>query len=263
MSNVTALRSSVRPSPIFLFVVGLFALSGLATWRYHTDPMFIYVGHGGQFLLFMFVVTGWIVSLCLHEFGHAFFAWRSGDHSVATNGYLTLNPLKYGDVTLSLVLPVLFLLLGGLGLPGGAVYINRGAIRGRFRHSLISAAGPLANLVFAIALAAIFANLGKGSEHTLFWSGIAFLAFLQVTAALLNLLPVPGLDGFGIVEPYLPRRWVTQAYRISSYAFIVFMALLWIGPINHEFFSLVSRLTETFGVLPDAVNAGRELFRFW
>src|SRR3954471_15602498 len=171
MSEVSAVRSSVRPSPAFLFVLGLLALSGLAVWRYGISP-----DRTARLFLFLFVVSGWIVSLCLHEFGHAFFAWKSGDRSVATKGYLTLNPLKYGDVTLSFLLPVLFVLLGGIGLPGGAVYIDRGAIRGRLKHSLISAAGPIANLVFAIALGVVLTNLATGLSHALFWSGAAFLA---------------------------------------------------------------------------------------
>jgi Zn-dependent protease len=258
MSNVTALRSSVRPSPVFLFVVGLFALSGLAVWRYGTD-----VSHTARLVLFAFVVSGWIVSLCLHEFGHAFFAWRSGDQSVATNGYLTLNPLKYGDITLSFILPVLFVLLGGIGLPGGAVYINRAAIPGRIRHSLISAAGPVANLVFAVVLGVLITNLATGLDHALFWSGAAFLAFLQVTAAVLNLLPVPGLDGFGIVEPYLPRRWVEQADKIGGYAFMALLALLWIPAVNREFFSVVYHLTDLFGIDRNLAVIGHALFRFW
>lgn len=258
MSNVTALRSSVRPSPIFLFVAGAFALSGLAIWRYGTD-----VGTTARLLLFVFVVSGWIVSLCLHEFGHAYFAWRSGDKSVATNGYLTLNPLKYGDVTLSFLLPVLFVLLGGIGLPGGAVYINRGAIRGRLRHSLISAAGPLANLAFAIVLGVLLTKLATNLDHALFWSGMAFLAFLQVTAAVLNLLPVPGLDGFGIVEPYLPRHWVQQADRVGGYAFMALLALLWLPPVNREFFSVVYHLTDLFGINSNLAAVGHALFQFW
>jgi Zn-dependent protease len=258
MSNVTALRSSVRPSPIFLLVLGVFALSGLAVWRYGTD-----VGHSARFLLFVFVVAGWIVSLCLHEFGHAFFAYRSGDRSVAAKGYLTLNPLKYTDIALSFLLPVLFLLIGGIGLPGGAVYVDRGAIRGRLKHSLISAAGPLANLVFAIVLGVILSNLATSLDHALFWSGMAFLAFLQVTAAVLNLLPVPGLDGFGIVEPFLPRHWVAQANRVGGYAFIALLALLWIPPVNREFFSVIYHLTDLFGINSDLTTVGHALFQFW
>lgn len=259
MTNVRALRSTaVRPSPVFLFVAGVFALSGIAVWRYGMNP-----GGSARLLLFVFVVSGWIVSLCLHEFGHAFFAWRSGDHSVATNGYLTLNPLKYGDITLSFLLPVLFVLLGGIGLPGGAVYINRGAIPGKIRHSLISAAGPLANLLFAIVLGLVVSDLAKDPTHLLFWAGLAFLAFLQVTAALLNLLPVPGLDGFGIVEPYLPRTWVRQADQIGGYAFMVLLALLWIPTVNRAFFSGVYHVSDLFGVNQYLVALGHELFRFW
>jgi Zn-dependent protease len=258
MSNVTAIRSSVRPSPIFLFVVGVFVLSGLGIWQYGTN-----VGHTARLVLFVFVVSGWIVSLCLHEFGHAFFAWRSGDHSVATNGYLTLNPMKYGDVTLSFILPVLFVLLGGIGLPGGAVYIDRGAIRGRLKHSLISAAGPLANLIFAVVLGVLLTNLATSLDHALFWSGLAFLAFLQVTAAVLNLLPVPGLDGFGIVEPYLPRHWVQQADRVGGYAFMALLALLWLPPVNRKFFDLVYHLTDLFGINSDLSTVGHALFQFW
>jgi Zn-dependent protease len=259
MTNVRALRSTaVRPSPVFLFVVGVFALSGLAVWRYGMIPE-----RTARMLLFVFVLSGWILSLCLHEFGHAFFAWRSGDRSVATNGYLTLNPLKYGDITLSFLLPVLFVLLGGIGLPGGAVYINRGAIPGKIRHSLISAAGPLANLVLAIVLGLVVSALARDTTHLLFWSALAFLAFLQVTAALLNLLPVPGLDGFGILEPYLPRPWVRQADQIGGYAFMALLALLWIPVVNRAFFSGVYHVTDVFGINQYLVALGHGFFHFW
>src|SRR5690606_41186678 len=96
-----------------------------------------------QIAVFGFVLAAWMVSLCLHEFGHAYLAYRSGDRSVASKGYLTLNPFKYSDAVLSFLIPVVFIMLGGIGLPGGAVWIERHAIRGRLRHSLISAAGPL------------------------------------------------------------------------------------------------------------------------
>ena len=76
--------------------------------------------------VFVLVVAGWLVSLCLHEFGHAYTAWRFGDHDVAVRGYLTLNPLKYSNPMLSLGLPLLFIALGGIGLPGGAVYVRTG-----------------------------------------------------------------------------------------------------------------------------------------
>ena len=79
----------------------------------------------------LLVLGGWAVSLCLHEFGHAYVAYRGGDLSVRDKGYLTLDIRRYTDVGLSFVLPVLILLIGGIPLPGGAVWINHGAIRSR------------------------------------------------------------------------------------------------------------------------------------
>jgi Zn-dependent protease len=268
MGPVNQRGTAVRPGPVFLAIVAVFVLCGLIAWRYGQQAD----EQSARIALFGFVLAGWIVSLCLHEFGHAYFAYRSGDHSVATRGYLTLDPRKYADVTLSFLIPVLFILIGGIGLPGGAVWIDRNAIPGRLRHSLISAAGPIANAVFAIALAAAiataappgddFASLLPG-EHGIFWSGLYFLAFLQVTAALLNLLPIPGLDGFGIVEPYLPRHWVARANQFGGYVFLGLIALLWIPPINRAFFDAVFRLTDLLGVDQTWISLGNDLFRFW
>jgi Zn-dependent protease len=254
MGPVNQRGPATRPGPVFLAIVAVFALCGLVAWRYgRAADVF-----GARFALFGFVVAGWVISLCLHEFGHAYFAYRSGDHSVATRGYLTLDPRKYADVSLSFFIPVLFILLGGIGLPGGAVWIDRGAIRGRLRHSLISAAGPIANTLFA----APPNDLGT-LDHGIFWSGLYFLAFLQVTAALLNLLPIPGLDGFGIVEPYLPRHWVARVAQYGGYAFFILIALLWIPPVNHAFFDAVFHLTDALGIDQDWIRLGDTLFRFW
>src|SRR5678815_2748961 len=70
---------------------------------------------------FYIVTVAWIFSVCLHEFGHAVVAYKGGDYTVRDKGYLTFNPLKYTDPLFSIILPVLFVALGGIGLPGGAV----------------------------------------------------------------------------------------------------------------------------------------------
>ncbi len=264
MGQVNHRGPAARPGPVFLIIVTVFALCGLIAWRYGPQAN----EFAARFALFGFVVAGWIISLCLHEFSHAYFAYRSGDHSVATRGYLTLDPRKYADVTLSFLIPVLFILIGGIGLPGGAVWIDRGAIPGRLRHSLISAAGPIANALFAIALALVITSIAPPDEfatlsHGVFWSGVYFLAFLQITAALLNLIPVPGLDGFGIVEPYLPRHWVAKANRIGGYAFFILIALLWVPPVNRAFFDAVFHLTDALGIGTGGIELGRQLFQFW
>ncbi|RFS81904.1 site-2 protease family protein [Actinomadura spongiicola] len=249
--------AAVRPSPVFLAIVAATVLCGLIAWRYGNDP-----SRSARLALFGFVLSAWVLSLCLHEFGHAYMAFRSGDRGVVQKGYLTLNPLKYSDTLLSFVIPVVFILLGGIGLPGGAVWIDRHLIQGKLRHSLISAAGPLSNAAFAVMLAVFYKNFAH-QDHGIFWLGVAFLAFLQVTAAVLNLLPIPGLDGFGIIEPYLPRRLVDQAQAYSGYAFLVLVALLWLDPINEAFFDLVFNITDVLGLDELPIQFGHTLFQWW
>jgi Zn-dependent protease len=248
-------RELRRPSPIFLGLVALCATGAWITWTGKGEPR---VG------VFVFVVTGWLITLCLHEFAHAAYAYRAGDRSVAEKGYLTLDPRLYSDVALSIVLPVIFVLLGGIGLPGGAVWIDRGRISGRLHHSLVSAAGPLTNIAFALLLLLpISASSPSLAERTPFWAALAYLGFLQVTASVLNLLPVPGLDGFGIVEPWLPREWVRQAGQISGFGILIIFALLWIPALNNAFFDFVFRIVRALGVEPFLVSYGDQLFRFW
>src|SRR6185295_988135 len=110
------------------------------------------VGNSRAFMFF-FVIGGWIISVSLHEFGHALVAYWGGDKSVIYQGYLTLNPLKYTHPFLSIFMPVLFLIMGGIGLPGGAVYIDVRALRNEIMRSLTSAAGPLASILCAALLA--------------------------------------------------------------------------------------------------------------
>ncbi|MEO8093932.1 MAG: site-2 protease family protein [Pseudolysinimonas sp.] len=239
------------PSPIFIALVILAVVSGWALANR--------IGAVGL-VTFVFVATAWVVTLCLHEFGHALTAYRNGDHSVVYRGYLTLDPLKYTHIMFSIVLPLLFLLLGGIGLPGGAVFIDRSALRTRFSRSAVSAAGPLTNIVIAALLAIAFQFQESISP---LWAALAFLAFLQVTAAIINLLPVPGLDGFGIIEPYLPPRWLARAAQIAPFALIGVFVLLWIPQVNVAFFNGIFGIMQLIGVPPSLVSIGLGQFQFW
>ena len=169
------------------------------------------------------VLGGWAVSLCLHEFAHALVAYRSGDWSVRARGYLTLDIRRYTNVALTLVLPVLFLLLGGIPLPGGAVLINHGAIRSRTARSLVSLAGPAVNLVLAVVLVLVVAVVPMPVAL-----GAAFscLALIQVLAFVLNILPVPGLDGFGVLEPFLSPGAQILAAKVRPWAPLVLLVVL-------------------------------------
>lgn len=250
------IRRERQVSPVFLGLVAVMAVTGWAVWHgFSTNT---------GFAVFLFVVSGWIVSLCLHEYAHARTALHGGDITVGAKGYLTLNPLKYTHAMLSIVLPVIFVIMGGIGLPGGAVFIERGRIRGRWKHSLISAAGPLTNAVFAIALMLPFALLGTSDwAPTAFRAAIAFLAMLQVTAALLNFLPVPGLDGYGVIEPWLSYSVRRQVEPLAPFGLLAVFGVLWIPSVNQYFWMAVDALMGVFGVPSVYTSYGYSLFHFW
>ncbi len=202
------------------------------------------VGNNPQTFMFAFIIGGWIVSLCLHEFGHAITAFWGGDESVEDKGYLTLNPLKYTHPIISIVIPLVILLMGGIGFPGGAVYINTHALRKPGYRSLVSAAGPFANLVCLLLLAVPFTQLpfyyifSRAPEESL--SAIGLVALLQMTSLFLNLLPIPGLDGFGILEPILPREVLEFARSFRVFGFLlVFVLLSADSPISDFFWNNV------------------------
>ena len=183
-------------------------------------------------MTFIIVLIGWIFSLCLHEFSHALVAYLGGDFTVREKGYLTFNPFKYTHPIYSLLLPLLFLVMGGIGLPGGAVYIETWRLRSKYWKSAVSLAGPTSNLVVAImlALALHFAPLSADG----IWPGLAFLALLQVMAAVLNLLPLPPFDGYGVIEPFLNPAIQTQVNQIRGAMIWIVFLLLWYVPFINK-----------------------------
>lgn len=248
-------RRDRRISPVFLALVAIMVVSAWAVWTdFSASP---------GFAVFLFVVSGWIVSLCLHEYAHARTALHGGDISIGAKGYLTLNPLKYTHLALSIVLPVIFVIMGGIGLPGGAVFIERHRIRGRWKHSLISAAGPLTNIAFAVVLTAPFWLGALDGVPDVFRYALAFLAMLQVTAAILNSLPVPGLDGYGVIEPWLSYRVRRQVEPYAPFGLIAVFGVLWIPEVNHVFFDSIDAVMRGLGVSEWETYWGQEFFRFW
>jgi Zn-dependent protease len=209
----------------------------------------------------LLVLGGWAVSLCLHEFGHAVVAYRGGDTEVANKGYLTLDIRRYADFGLSFVLPVFFLVLGAIPLPGGAVWINNWAIRSRPVLSLVSLAGPLINLGLG-ALIAVSTHAFDMPDGLYY--GLSYLALIQLLAFILNILPVPGLDGWGAIEPYLSAEVREFGTRVRPWAPLVFfLALVAVASIAALFFDLGASLLWAFGGDPTGAVTGYSEFRFW
>lgn len=213
-------------------------------------------------ITFITVVLGWIFSLCLHEFAHAVVAYFGGDTSVKEKGYLTFNPLKYTHPVYSILLPVIFLLLGGIGLPGGAVYIETWRLRSRRWEAAVSLAGPLTNLLLAVLLGVVlsFAPPAAGG----IWPGLAFLALMQLSALVLNLIPVPPFDGYHALAPYLNRQTRFNIDRYANIIMLVLFVLLWYVPFVNDFFwGVVFQLSDLLQISRPLAGQGLKLFMFW
>lgn len=183
-------------SPSFIGLVLIMAISGGA--MYWNMPL------ASAVLPFIFVVSGWVIALCLHEFGHAIVAYHGGDANIAQTGYLSLDPLSYTHAVYSIVMPVLFIVMGFIALPGGAVYVRTGRLRSRYWESATFAAGPLMSLLCLCVACAPFAlGLSSAGGAPIFWISLAVLAGFLALSIIWNLLPIPGLDGWGIMEPYM------------------------------------------------------------
>lgn len=241
-------------SPWFLLLLGVAVLGGVLTATVTASPLLT----AGVVLL---VLAGWAVSLCLHEFGHAAVAYRGGDRSVREKGYLTLDIRRYTDVGYSLVLPVVFLLIGGIPLPGGAVWIDHGALRRPADRSLVSLAGPLVTLAVGVLLALAVAVVPMPDGLAI---GLSCLALLQVLAFVLNILPVPGLDGFGVLEPFLPYSARRVAAQVRPWAPIaLFVLLIGVPGVSAVFFAVSAALFDAIGGDTGAAAAGYDRLLFW
>ena len=158
-----------------------------------------------------------LTSMPLHEWAHAWAAYQLGDDTAARRGRLTINPLAHLDPIGTLSLAVF-----GFGW-GKPVPVSPYRLRGDMRrsHALVSVAGPLSNLVLAMAAAVPF-RLGwlslYGGASTISWQGI-LMQFISINLALMifNLIPIPPLDGSRILTWLLPRTWAIKLERLEQF----------------------------------------------
>ena len=215
-------------------------------------------------LTFAFVMVGWVLAVMAHEFAHAAVAYLAGDHTVADKGYLSFDPRRYGDVGTSLVIPLIALALGGIGFPGGAVYLRNDLMRSPAWRAAASVAGPGGTLLVLVALVlALTLYASVGGEDLLF-GALAMLAFLQAMALILNLLPLPGLDGFNAIRPFMPRSWEPTLRRLDSVALLILLAAVFFVPgFSNLLFGGAASIAHLLGVPLDAMQAGWDAFHFW
>jgi Zn-dependent protease len=243
-----------RPGWVFYSMVGVFLGLMAATFAVDGNPDSLAV----RALAMSIVVVGALLSVTLHEWSHAYVAFRGGDRSVVDQGYLTLDFRKYAHPLLSFGLPILFLLAGGLPLPGGAVWIDRAALRSRGWASGVSIAGPLMNLLNGVVLLVVVSS-GVLDGNVVLASALAFLGYVLLVIVVLNLLPVPGLDGYGAIEPWLPPGLRSALEPVRSWGFLILLLLVFQTDALGFMFDWALALAQGLGVDPTFIAWGSYL----
>ncbi|MGH9266555.1 MAG: site-2 protease family protein, partial [Acidimicrobiales bacterium] len=153
------------------------------------------------------ILLGMVAGITTHEFSHALVADSLGDHRPRALGRVSLNPLRHLDPLGSALL-----VLVGIGW-GRPVPVALESLRnGKTGMAIVAACGPLANVVVALLAAAVFRAvdivLGPGAEPGAFvLEGLYWVVAVNLLLAILNLIPIPPLDGFQVVLAVVPPRW--------------------------------------------------------
>jgi Zn-dependent protease len=251
----TASAIPAKPPNNLIGVALVVAFAGLAAALALTPP-------AKTPLTFALVIVGWILAVMAHEFAHAATAYMAGDHTVRAKGYLSFDPRRYGDLGTSLVIPLIALALGGIGFPGGAVYLRNDLMRSRAWRAAASLAGPAATLVVLLVLALVL-SLWNAPAGPLY-AALSMLAFLQATALFLNLLPLPGLDGFNAIRPFMPASWTPMLHKLEGVSLLILLAALFLIPgFSDVLFGVAVLVAAVLGVPPEAMQAGWDAFHFW
>ena len=162
-----------------------------------------------------------VVGITFHEFSHAFVADALGDHRPRALNRVNLNPVNHIDPVGALV----FVLAGfGWGRP---VPVNVYALRpGRIGMAFVSLAGPIANVVVAVLAAVVFRVAGLTGAEGLLTDILTWVVYFNLVLAILNLIPIPPLDGYNTVLAFLPPRTVFTVQRYAPYGIIVLLVLV-------------------------------------
>lgn len=182
-----------------------------------------------------------IFAITVHEAAHGYAAKFFGDLTAEKLGRITLNPLKHIDPLGTVILPAITLMVGGV-LFGWAkpVPVNFGNLRNPKKDMLwVAAAGPASNLVMAILWGILLGFVKRGLDAGEFPTAaylfveMAYVGItINIVLMVLNLLPLPPLDGGRIAVSLLPNNLAIQLSRTEKYGFVILIALMFMGVLG-------------------------------
>ncbi|QBQ53475.1 site-2 protease family protein [Nitrosococcus wardiae] len=190
-----------------------------------------------------------LFAITVHEVAHGWMALRFGDHTAQMMGRLTLNPIHHIDPIGTLLVPGILLMLGGVVFGWAKpVPVSWDKLRNPQRDmAIVALAGPMANLVMAI-LWAIISRIGIALALDfpmiglpLAYMGIAGM-FINAILMMLNLIPLPPLDGGRVLVGVLPGPLAYKVSRVEPYGFFILLGLLFTGALWYVLWPLVDGL---------------------
>ena len=189
----------------------------------------------------LLLVPVFLFSLSFHEFAHGWVAMKRGDNTALLAGRLSLHPLAHADMLGTLLLPIICIYNGWpfIGWAKPVPVDARNLRHARRDMALVAAAGPLSNVLLAI-LGAIFLSLslrfGGSILHTRWMETVQLMTVISIQVNLMlaafNLIPIPPLDGFNIVQAALPYRRAVQLASLARYANLALILLLFSGGLR-------------------------------
>ncbi|MEC4748027.1 site-2 protease family protein [Methylomicrobium sp. Wu6] len=179
-----------------------------------------------------------VFAITVHEVAHGWVAKKCGDNTAFQQGRLTLNPLKHIDWFGTVILPGLLLMTGTGFIFGWAKPVPvdaRNFKNPRKDMAWVALAGPVSNLLMAVGWA-LLVRIGvligvEAISLPLIYTGVAGIS-INLVLALINLLPIPPLDGSRVVTGLLPNYWAWQYNRLERYGFIILLVLLYTRILN-------------------------------
>lgn len=200
------------------------------------NPMIMQLSFIQKFAIYALPI---LFAVTIHEVAHGWMASKLGDKTAKMLGRLTLNPIRHIDPVGTIIIPLLLLWIGGF-IFGWAkpVPINPKNLKNPRRDlALISISGPLSNLFMAVIWAMIMkvgvvlTQAGIGMAYPIILMGNAGIT-INLVLGLLNLIPIPPLDGGHFVSSILPRRLAHYYDRLERYGFIIILLLIATNALN-------------------------------
>ncbi len=177
-----------------------------------------------------------VLSLTVHEWAHAFSAYRLGDDTAKRQGRLTLDPLRHIDPIGTILLPLLGIPFGwAKPVPVNPLRFRRG-VPVRSGMILTAAAGPLSNVVLALIVALLYGLLLRfGATFVPVAAAELLLAIIMVNVALavFNMLPIPPLDGGRVVDGLVPARYAKYWEAYCRYSPFILLAVILSPSVFH------------------------------